>query len=315
MLCSHGELVLPDSTSCSPCPGGYYSPEGSSICTQCSSGTFCPVGSSNETVCVAGYYSHAGAASCTICPAGYYCPNASTTFHCPTGTSSKEGSSICLEANSCYDILNKTGTHRSGVYNITTLRSQTTISVYCDMDTEGGGWTVFQRRFDGSVDFYRNFSEYENGFGSASGEYWLGLRTIQEMLSKASHELRIDVESFSGRSGYDVYSNFRLQGPGYTFFVDNRTRSLNMTTQYLLLTGCSYTPYGQNFTTFDRDQDQRNDGNCAVLAKGAWWYNYCESANLNGVYGRVVQGDGIGYFSFNPYDNLRLTKVMFRPSG
>ncbi|XP_052786212.1 microfibril-associated glycoprotein 4-like [Mya arenaria] len=119
------------------------------------------------------------------------------------------------------------GIHRSGVYNITTWRSHTTVSVYCDMTTDGGGWTVFQRRLDGSVDFYRNFSEYENGFGSASGQYWLGLRIIQEMLGKTSHELRIDVEGYDGSSGYDVYSNFRLQGAGYTFYVDNRTRSFN----------------------------------------------------------------------------------------
>ena len=27
---------------------------------------------------------------------------------------------------------------------------------------------------DGSEDFYRTFSEYENGFGKLSGEFWLG---------------------------------------------------------------------------------------------------------------------------------------------
>ena len=34
---------------------------------------------------------------------------------------------------------------------------------------------VFQRRINGSLDFYKKFHAYENGFGSAYGEFWLGM--------------------------------------------------------------------------------------------------------------------------------------------
>ncbi|CAG2192651.1 unnamed protein product [Mytilus edulis] len=60
----------------------------------------------------------------------------------------------------------------SAVYSIYPDTSE--VKVYCDMNTDGGRWTIIQRRLDGSVNFQRNWKDYENGFGNIDGEYWLG---------------------------------------------------------------------------------------------------------------------------------------------
>ncbi|XP_061194793.1 techylectin-5A-like [Saccostrea echinata] len=61
---------------------------------------------------------------------------------------------------------------KDGVYTIYP-DMKTKISTFCDMTTDGGGWTVIQRRIDGSVDFYRPWKSYKEGFGKIDGEDWL----------------------------------------------------------------------------------------------------------------------------------------------
>ncbi|CAB4012021.1 Hypothetical predicted protein [Paramuricea clavata] len=62
------------------------------------------------------------------------------------------------------------------------------------MTTSGEGWTVFQRRLDGSVSFYRGWQYYKHGFGDLNGEFWPGLDKINRITSASHNKLRIDMD-------------------------------------------------------------------------------------------------------------------------
>ena len=150
------------------------------------------------------------------------------------------------------------------------------------METDGGGWTVFQRRQDGSVDFYRNWTDYEDGFGNLTGEFWLGLSKIHRLTQEEANTLRVDLGDFDGNTSYAQYS---------TFSVGDSTTKYNLTVGGYSGTagdGLITDSYpgnhhnGMKFTTRDNVND--NGGNCAQQWNGAWWFNSCFQSHLNGPY-------------------------------
>ena len=60
---------------------------------------------------------------------------------------------------------------------------------HCNTITNGGGWLVVQRRTNGSENFHRNWSDYEMGFGSLTGELWYGLHALHCLTSKGNWKL------------------------------------------------------------------------------------------------------------------------------
>uniref|UniRef100_A0A9L0K266 Fibrinogen C-terminal domain-containing protein n=1 Tax=Equus asinus TaxID=9793 RepID=A0A9L0K266_EQUAS len=84
------------------------------------------------------------------------------------------------------------------------------LTVLCDMHTDGGGWTVFQRRSDGSVDFFRDWAAYKRGFGSQLGEFWLGNDNIHALTAQGTSELRVDLVDFQGNRQFAKYGSFKL---------------------------------------------------------------------------------------------------------
>ncbi|XP_043565926.1 angiopoietin-1 [Chiloscyllium plagiosum] len=109
----------------------------------------------------------------------------------------------------CADAL-ESGANVSGIYTIHIENMTEHRKVYCDMETSGGGWTVIQRRVNGSTDFQRNWREYKMGFGDGAGEYWLGNEAIYLLTSQRLHSLRIELRDWDGNQVYSLYEKFHL---------------------------------------------------------------------------------------------------------
>ncbi|XP_038053525.1 microfibril-associated glycoprotein 4-like [Patiria miniata] len=186
-------------------------------------------------------------------------------------------SELSVAANSDCQSFLKAG-YVSGIYTIFPDGFADGLRVYCDMETDGGGWLVIQRRQDGSVDFYRGWADYRVGFGDLAGEFWLGndnLRTLSNTLG--SWDLRIDVEDWVGNTAWAEYADFQITGQDYRL----RYHSYN---EKSTAGDSLFKHNGQLFSTKDKDNDNLDWFNCAEDEKGGWWYNICSYANLNGFY-------------------------------
>ena len=101
------------------------------------------------------------------------------------------------------------GNTTSGVYAIDP-DGLGAFDVYCNQSTAGGGWTVIQRRLDGSVDFNRTWCDYKHGFGNKDGEHWLGLDKINRLTWRTKNKLRVDLEFRLNQEIYHPYAEYDL---------------------------------------------------------------------------------------------------------
>ena len=177
---------------------------------------------------------------------------------------------VCLKSQllpeRCDQIPYETGTH------LTTLKvgNNTVTEAICEFETPSQVWTVFQRRFDGSVSFDRNFSSYEDGFGSASGEFWLGFTNLKTLMGNTTRKLRVTFRDYHGTKRVYTYNSFKISdGPRYTLTAINGPKSSHGLTEY---------SSGYDFSTMDHGPQS----NCAKSYGGGWWYRSCSYVNLNG---------------------------------
>ncbi|KAH9509865.1 hypothetical protein Btru_045456 [Bulinus truncatus] len=180
------------------------------------------------------------------------------------------------------------------------------LEVMCDTETDGGGWTIFQRRINGQLSFYRGWEDYKYGFGDyATGEFYLGNENIHRITTKRRHELRIDFNFHHARF-FAKYDRFKLYGEqeGYRLKLGGFSGNA----------GDSLSSHGNmRFSTLDRDLDMVSSS-CAIQYKGAWWYSSCHSSNLNGLWGNTEYGVGMNWYTTTGhYLSVTMTEIKFRP--
>ncbi|XP_069774770.1 fibrinogen C domain-containing protein 1-like isoform X2 [Narcine bancroftii] len=223
--------------------------------------------------------------------------------HCPNDPRPKD----------CYDIF-LNGQKEDGIYSVFPTHYPSGFQVSCDMTMAGGGWTVFQRRKDGSVNFFQGWDAYKDGFGRITGEHWLGLKRIHALTIQSHYELRVEMEDFENSTAYAQYGTFGIG----LFSVDPERDSYPLTVaEYTGTAGDSLLKHsGMGFTTKDRDNDLSMN-NCAMFYHGAWWYHNCHTSNLNGRYLKghhTSYANGIEWSSWTGWQySLKFVEMKIRP--
>ncbi|XP_036097021.1 fibrinogen beta chain isoform X6 [Molossus molossus] len=178
-----------------------------------------------------------------------------------------------VSGKECEDIV-RHGGETSELYLIHPSNTVKPYRVYCDMNTDGGGWTVIQNRQDGSVDFGRQWNPYKRGFGNIAtsedgkkycglpGEYWLGNDKITQLTQMGPTELLVEMEDWKGDKVNARYGGFTIQSEANKYQIS--VNKYKGTAGNALMEGASQL-VGENrtmtihngmfFSTYDRDND------------------------------------------------------------
>ena len=158
------------------------------------------------------------------------------------------------------------------------------VKARCDMETDGGGWTVIlrRRRHGPHAHFNKGWNDYEKGFGDPRNEYWIGLRNIHCLTQRDNVDLLIDLRFADGNGMIWIYNHFKVAGSD-----DNYRISIGGGIGPSGAFDAMFHLNGSQFTTRDSDHDLSST-NCAlrviygVTYGGGWWHSNCYYAQLTG---------------------------------
>nr|XP_060610958.1 fibrinogen-like protein 1-like protein [Anolis sagrei ordinatus] len=200
------------------------------------------------------------------------------------------------------------GRRKSGLYVIRP-RFSPLLVVYCDMEYDGGGWTVLLRNdLKQKTTWSHNWNDYRIGFGDLLGNYWLGNEHIFHLTRSTPCFVRFVIIDGDGNIKHADYHSFRVDGEDNDFALRLGNYSGNA--------GDALTSMGEagihdnmKFSAQDRDNDRRPTSNCALENGAGWWYDNCYSAlltNRNQIYWEGLCTET---------SNCKLASIMIKPNG
>ena len=148
-------------------------------------------------------------------------------------------------------------------------------AAYCDMVIDGGGWTVIQRNKRNSlVDFNRQWTDYEKGFGDLNTEFWYGLESLHCLMQRGQWEMRVDYQFNIKTWSYLHYNQFSVGSASEEYPLTVGGYAGVDTNHFAIHNSIK-------FSTPDNDNDKHDGINCAAVYNGGWWYNHCYNININ----------------------------------
>uniref|UniRef100_V5HCI9 Putative ixoderin b5 n=1 Tax=Ixodes ricinus TaxID=34613 RepID=V5HCI9_IXORI len=180
---------------------------------------------------------------------------------------------------SCSQIQMRKRSH-SGEYTI--YPRNDLVTVRCDMDSDGGGWTVIQRRTEYEVydnEFEKDAGDYELGFKVTGSSYWIGLENLHALTSFPNNQQALRIELKRKEATEPTVLLYRK------FIVGSKAEDYKLTIdEYEGPDGYDALSYhnGEKFTVKKSMTESPDRDRCSDRLSGGWWFKTCNQANLNG---------------------------------
>ncbi|XP_075701132.1 fibrinogen-like protein 1 [Rhinoderma darwinii] len=228
-------------------------------------------------------------------------------------------------ARDCSDIWKRNNLSNSGIYTIRPDNANTTFQVFCEMSVNGGYTLIQRHNGQDGLSFDTTWNDYENGFGNLGGEHWLGLKKIYVLTQQTGRpsKLRISIGDFDGKEAYAEYDSFSIGNATNFYRLSAGIYSGTAGDALAGTTGKNRTNIrGSNFSTEDNPNDRCNPmclfgdiafTSCSEYHRAGWWFNYCGTANLNGVWRKPPRNkfwaSSVSWPTWRPNESLKFSKM------